>query len=85
VDALIAYTAVRDSRTTKIGRSDFGPGDGSAFAMRCPDAEPFRIASGRKSWSVFRRPILTPPAFEDNVLKDLGNSRFEANSTGIQF
>ena len=23
-------------RTTKIGHRDFGPGDGSAFAMRCP-------------------------------------------------
>ena len=26
----IAYRAVRDSRTTKIGHCDFGPGDGSA-------------------------------------------------------
>src|SRR5271166_6290619 len=32
--------AVRDSRTTKIGHSDFGP-DGSAFAMRCPRCRAF--------------------------------------------
>ena len=37
----IAYRAVRDSRTTKICHSDFGPGDGSAFAMRCPRCRAF--------------------------------------------
>ena len=37
----IANRAVRDSRTTKIGHSDFGPGDGSAFAMRCPRCRAF--------------------------------------------
>ena len=30
-----------DSRTTKIGHSDFGPGDGGAFAMRCPRCRAF--------------------------------------------
>ena len=47
----IAYRAVRDSRTTKIGHSDFGPGDGSAL-----DAEPFRIAERPAS---IRSPWLT--------------------------
>src|SRR5271165_1701676 len=37
----IAYRSVRDSRTTKIGHSDFGLGDGSAFAMRCPRCRAF--------------------------------------------
>ena len=37
----IASRAVRDSRTTKIGHSDFGPGDGSALAMRCPRCRAF--------------------------------------------
>jgi hypothetical protein len=37
----IAYRAVRHSRTTKIGHSDFGPGDGSAFAMRCRRRQAF--------------------------------------------
>ena len=32
---------VRNFRTTKIGYSDFGPGDGSAFAMRCPRCRAF--------------------------------------------
>ena len=32
----IAYRAVRDARTTKVGHRDIGPGHGSAFAMRYP-------------------------------------------------
>jgi phosphatidylserine/phosphatidylglycerophosphate/cardiolipin synthase-like enzyme len=37
----IANQAVRDFRTTKIGHRDFGPADGSAFAMRCPRCRAF--------------------------------------------
>ena len=40
------------------------------------------LARGR---IVFRRPILTPRAFEGNVMKYFGNSRFDANSIGVEF
>ena len=43
-----------------------------------------KAEDGKYSFRVFRRPILTPRAFEGNVMKYLCNSRFDANSIGVQ-